>query len=158
MSELYAYICTKSTVDPYVPRNALNLALLSQDVSDAFMALSGGFQVVGRISFFPVQRAVPFHLLCDGQEVPKASFQELYAYLADTQGAAADPDNFVLPNYLTGLTPAATAEPETVTDGGVSTPSTPDTQPEPEPGTSPTAPVTVGVVDSGGRYRKTGLV
>jgi hypothetical protein len=86
--------------------------------------------------------------------VPKVSFPELYDYLGDSQGTPADADNFVLPNYLTGLTAATTAETETVVDGSVSTPSTPDTQPDPEPGTSPTAPVRVGVVDSGGRLVK----
>lgn len=146
MSILYAYICTKSTVDPYIPTATPDLRIFSRDVSDAFSALAGGYFLVGKISLFPVQRSVPFHLLCDGQEVPKVSFPELFAYLGASQGTPANPDNFVLPNYLTGLTAATTANAETVTDGTVSTPGTP-----PPTGTGSTAPVTSGPVESGGR-------
>lgn len=149
MSELYAYICVKTTVDPVIPSMTPDIRFLARDTSDAFAALSGGYMQVGKIALFPVQRSVPFHLLCDGQEVPQASFPELFNYLGTSQGTATDPDNFVLPNYLTGLTAATTADPETVTDGAVSTPGAP-----PPSGTGSTSPVLSGVVESGGRPRK----
>jgi hypothetical protein len=147
MSVFYAYICTNSTVDPFIPRQTSNIQFLSQDVSDAFAALAGGHQVVGRLAFFPVQRTVGNHLLCDGREVAQSSFPELYDYLRDSQGTAVDPLNFVLPNYLTTLAPATTAAAETANEGTVYTPS-PITPP---PGPQPTD-VVWGDADSGGRF------
>lgn len=148
MSELFAYICTAQTADPYVPSAAPNLAVFSRDVSDALYALQGGYRRVGQISFYPLQRAVPFHLLCNGQEVPKAAFPELYAYLLDFMGTPTDPANFVLPNYIgAALTGAATAAPETVQGGTV-------TSETPSPGTGDSGGSVDPAVPSGARFRK----
>lgn len=150
MSEFYTYICTKSTADPYLPSRTISLEVLSRDVSDAFTALSGGRFEVGRLAFYPVQRSVPNHLLCDGREILKSSFPELYGYLGDVEGTPVDPDSFVLPNYLTTFAPATTADPETTSQGTVSTP---------EPAIPPPtyydeqSDRLYGDVDSGGRYR-----
>jgi hypothetical protein len=122
VSTFYAYICTKTTADPYVPSRAANLDVLARDVADGFSALSGGRMEVGRLSFYPVQRSVPNHLLCDGREVPQSSFPELYSYLGDSEGAAADPTKFKLPDYLAAFDPAPAADTETETDGTVTTP------------------------------------
>lgn len=129
MSALFTYIATKQTSDPYIPPVARDLTTLSRDTADGFTALVGGYLTVGKLAFFPAQRAVANHLLCNGQEVPKAAFPELYEYLGDFEGTPADPDNFVLPNYLGTITPAATAAPETVAGGTVTseTPDFPDT-------------------------------
>lgn len=151
MSAFYTYIATKSTSDPYLPPRAASLDVLSRDVSDAFLALSGGRFEVGKLAFYPAQRSVPNHLLCDGREVLKSSFPELYGYLGDQEGAAVDPDSFVLPNYLTGFAPAPTAEPETTTGSTVTTP----TPAIPPPNYYPEqSDPTYGDVDSGGRYRE----
>lgn len=124
MSELFAYIATKTTADPYLPPATPDMRIFARDVSDAFVALSGGYVMVGQIKFFPLQRAVPGHLLCDGREVAKASFPELYSYLLDSQGTPADADNFVLPSFVGAATfvPAAAAEVETEVQGTVNTP------------------------------------
>ncbi len=122
MSDFFVYICTKSTADPYLPRRSISLELLSQDVSDAFSALIGGRFDVGKLALYPVQRSVPNHLLCDGREVLKTSFPELYSYYGDAGGVATDPDSFKLPDYLTDFVPATTAVAETTTQGTVSTP------------------------------------
>jgi hypothetical protein len=124
MSALYAYICTRTTVDPYIPQRISSLDLLSRDLNDAFAALQGGYKVAGQISFFPLQRAVPSHLLCDGREVSKASFPELYRYLGDTEGTPANPANFVLPSFIgaAAFAPAPTAVPETEVAGSVQNP------------------------------------
>src|SRR5689334_21460180 len=106
MSEFYAYICTKSTVDPVLPSRTASVDILARDVSDSFSALVGGYFRVGQLAFFPVQRSVPGHLLCDGRQVSKSSFPELYEYLGSSQGTPADAHNFVLPDYLTALEPA----------------------------------------------------
>lgn len=122
MSQFFAYICTRTTADPYLPAGTNDLRILSRDVSDAFVAIAGGFQKVGQISLFPIQRAVPNCLLCDGQEVPKVAFPELYDYLGDTQGTPLSAANFVLPDYVSDFAPATVVEPETVVAGSVTTP------------------------------------
>lgn len=149
MSVYFAYIATKTTADPYIPKRSASVDVLSRDVSDAFMALQGGRIEVGRLAFYPVQRSVPNHLLCDGREVLKSSFPELYAYIGDTEGAAGDPLKFKLPDYVTAApAPATTAEPETTNTGTVSTPvpATPPPTYYPEQEDK-----TWGDVDSGGR-------
>jgi hypothetical protein len=122
VSQFFAYICTKSTADPFIPPRAVSIETLSRDVSDAFSALQGGRFEVGRIAIYPIQRSVANHLLCDGKEVSKASFPELYGYLGDSQGTPVDPDNFLLPDFLTDFVPAPTADVETVIEGTVTTP------------------------------------
>jgi len=146
VSVLYAYICTKQTADPYVPAAVVNLEMLARDTSDGFYALQGGYLRVGQISFFPVQRAVPFHLLCDGSEVSKAAFPELFAYLADNEGTPVDPDNFILPNFIGAIDPATTATAETVVDGTV-------TSETPSSGGGGSGGSIDYAVNSGGRYR-----
>lgn len=149
MSEFFPYIATKTTVDPYVPSGTRDMRLLAQDVSDAFVALSGGFTRVGQLVFFPLQRAVPGHLLCDGKEVSKASYPQLYSYLGDSFGTPVDPDNFLLPNYIGGaLAPAATANTETVSDGGATTP------PPTDPGIPAWDEEVYDQWDTGGKPRK----
>lgn len=122
MSTLYAYICTKSTYDPVIPTVTADIRILARDVSDSFASIAGGFFQVGKISLFPLQKAVPFHLLCDGSEVSQVSFPELFEYLGTSQGTPVDPANFVLPDFIGGtFTPAATATPETVSGGTIAT-------------------------------------
>lgn len=146
MSTFFTYVCTRTTADPYIPSKTRSIEILSRDVSDSLLALSGGRLEVGKLAFFPVQRSVPNHLLCDGREIPKASFQELFAYLGESGGVAADPLNFKLPNYLATFVPAPTAVVETTSQGTTSTPPPPaDTT------TTPAADEYYGDVDSGGR-------
>lgn len=145
MSEVFAYICTKQTADPYVPGVTQSLVTLARDVSDGFQALVGGYLRVGQISFFPIQKAVPYHLLCDGHEEPQGRFPELFAYLENSQGTPVDPLNFVLPNYIGTLAPAAAADPEVIEGGAV----TSDT---PSPGTGDSGGSIDTPVDSGGRH------
>lgn len=146
MSQFFSYICTKQTADPFVPATAVSLGILARDVSDSFYAIQGGHLRIGQIAFFPVQRAIPFHLLCDGSEVAKVDFPELFEFLADTQGTPVDPDNFVLPNFVGAFEPAATATPETVVDGTV-------TSETPSAGTGDSGGSIDYAVDSGGRYK-----
>lgn len=146
MSEFFVYICAKTTADPFIPPAAISIEALSRDVSDAFFALQGGRFQVGKLALYPSQRAVANHLLCDGQEVPKASFPELYEYLGDFEGTPTDPLNFVLPNFISAFNPAAAAAPETV-EGGTVTSETPY-----DPGTG-SGGSKDHAVDSGGRYQ-----
>lgn len=150
MSDFFVYICTSSTADPYIAPRATGVDNLARDVSDAFLALSGGRQEVGRLAMFPLQRSVAGHLLCDGREVPKAAFPELYAFLGDALGSPANPDNFVLPDYLGTFTPATVADTETESQGTVATPVPLTPSPSYNPDQSDKL---YGDVDSGGRYR-----
>lgn len=145
---MFVYICTRTTADPVIPPASPDVRILARNVSDGFAALAGGSHVVGQLRFFPLQRAVPFHLLCDGKEVEKAAFPELYSYLGDTQGAAAS-GNFKLPNYVgaASFVPAPTSEPETVTAGTAESPPPDDPQ---IPAWDENA---YGQWDSGGRSR-----
>lgn len=154
MSDVFTYICTKSTVDPYIPTRTQSIEMLARDVSDAFIALSGGHYVLGKLAQFPMQRSVPGHLLCDGREVAKDAFPELFDFLGDSQGTSTDTDYFVLPNYLGSITPATTADIEDAIEGTVTTPD-PDPPVPGEP--EPVYPL-YGDVDSGGRFRKTGPI
>jgi hypothetical protein len=150
VSVFHAYICTKTTADPYIPPRAVSVEALSRDVSDGFQALVGGRFQVGALAFYPLQRSVPNHLLCDGKEVPKASFPELYAFLGDTQGVATNALNFKLPDYQAAFTPTAATVTETVEGGTVTTPA----PVSPSPGYYPEqSDPTYGGVDSGGRIR-----
>lgn len=132
MSQFFAYIATKTTADPYLPPATPDIRILARDVSDAFVALSGGYQRVGELKFFPLQGTVAGHLLCDGREVSKISFPELYGFLGDTQGTPANAANFVLPNFVgaASFDPAPVAEPEVEVGGSVTT--TPPTVPDPD--------------------------
>jgi len=148
MSDFFVYIATKSTADPYLPQRAISLEHLSRDVADAFLSLTGGRTQVGQLALYPIQRSVPNHLLCDGQEVSKAAFPELYSYLGDTQGTPADIANFVLPDYSADFTPAVAPEVETVEGGTVSTPPPAVPPPTYDPDRRDRL---YGNVDSGGR-------
>jgi hypothetical protein len=148
VSQVFAYICVRQTADPYIPTIAQDLRRLSRDVSDGFAAMVGGYHRVGELAFFPQQRSVANHLLCNGQEVPKAAFPELYDYLGGLEGAPVDPLNFKLPNFIGTLAPAAAAAAETVVASTVTS-------------ETPSAGTGVGgsedyAVDSGGRFH--GLV
>jgi hypothetical protein len=61
----------QDTADPYIPTRTVSLDVLARDVADAFSAISGRAVRSGKLAFYPVQRSVPNHLLCDGREVSK---------------------------------------------------------------------------------------
>ncbi len=149
MSEIFTYIATKTTSDPYVPPMARDLITLARDVSDGIYALQGGRLQVGKLAFYSAQRSVAFHLLCDGQEVPKAAFAELYDFIGDFEGVPVDPDNFVLPNFVGTLAPAAAAAAETV-EASTVTSETPSSSGTGSGGSEDYA------VESGARYRGSG--
>lgn len=151
MSVLFAYICTKSSADGFIPPRPRDLNMLARDVSDGFSALQGGYLRVGQIIFFSQQRAVPYHLLCNGQEVPRSTFPELFEFLGTLEGAPADPLNFKVPNFVAvaALTPAASAAAETVVASTV-------TSEVSSPGTGDSGGSEDDAVDSGARFRGSG--
>lgn len=144
---LFAFIATKTTYANVVPDRARNQEDFNRRVSLAFKGNQGQQLQVGRISFFPLSKAVPGHLLCDGGEVSKTAFPELYSYLGDTQGTATDSANFKLPD-IRNFAFSATVPVQTVDQGG--TVSTGGTVTEPtEPGE--TGGSVGGNIPSGGK-------
>lgn len=129
MSEIFVFICTKTTADVALPTQTNNQADYNRRVSNTFKAFAGGLLVVGDLKLRPNGNAIPNHLLCDGSAVERLQFPELFAFLGETEGAGDGVTTFNLPNYLgIPLEVPATAPPQVVEDGTVSS-GTPVTQP-----------------------------
>jgi hypothetical protein len=154
VSQLYIFICTKTTPDAVLPVQTANQADYNRRVSNTFKAQAGGRLVVGDLKLRPDGKPIANHLLCDGSAVSRISFPELFAYLGTTEGAGDGATTFNLPNYLgSPLEVPATAPVQTTTPSGTIT-----TPPE-VPVTQPTAPAETGGtqggnVISGGRAEK----
>lgn len=145
-STFYRFIATKTTYAATIPLTESSVPELARRIRGALLATSHPLRV-GELKDFPLSTAQANMLLCDGSEIPQGSFPELYAYLGDSQGAAVDPANFVLPDFVGVSTPAATYPPQEVTGSDVNTGGTPvePTQPGQTGGT------TGGNPPSGGR-------
>lgn len=148
MSEVYTFIATKTSYATTIPLNIANLMDLARRVRGALSATAYPTRV-GELRDYPLSTSVPNFLLCDGSEVGKIDFPELYAYLADTQGTPTDAANFLLPDYVGTKTQAPTAPAQVVVGGTVQIGTAPTTPPA-SPGVSGG---TVGNPVSGGRPR-----
>ncbi|MES2781394.1 MAG: phage tail protein [Pseudomonadota bacterium] len=148
-STVYTFIATRTSYATTIPPVAKDLRDLSRRVRDALLATAYPTRV-GELRDFPLPVPVENFLLCDGSEVGQIDFPELYSYLTDTQGAAVDAANFLLPNYLGSKDQSPTAPPQTVDPGsvGIGDPP-PETEPDPGEGGG-----TNGNPPSGGRPRE----
>jgi hypothetical protein len=117
MSVFYAYIATKTTADPYIPPRTVSLDTLARDAADGFAAVSGGRTHVGQLAFFPLQRSDPNHLHCDGRELSKAPFADLYSLIGTAEARRSIPRSSSCRLHQFGPPPAVTAQPETETEG-----------------------------------------
>lgn len=133
MSNVYFYICTKTTSDVVLPPVAFDQREYNRRISNTFKALVGGNLEVGQISTFALSTGATNHLLCDGTAVDRAGYPELFKYLGTSQGAGDGSTTFNLPDYrgATPFMPLATPT-QTVSAGGtvstggtVTTPTTP---------------------------------
>ena len=121
---VYTFIATKTTQPATIPSIVTSL-------QDLVYRLRGVLRtndyplIVGELREFPLSTAQPNFLLCDGSEVPKASFPQLYTYLGDTQGTPTDSNNFVLPDYQGTKAQAATYPTQEVTGSDINTGGTP---------------------------------
>ena len=68
-----------------------------QELTGDDIAQMGGMPVGGLINFGGVTAPAGF-LVCDGTEVAKATYPDLYGAIGDVWGVAVDPLNFVLPD------------------------------------------------------------
>lgn len=143
MSQIYIFICTKTTVDTVIPTTTGNQIDFNRRVAGAFKTSLGGQLVVGDLKLRPNGSAIRDHLLCDGSTVGRLQFPELFALLGVTEGAGDGSTTFNLPNYLGApLAVPATAPAQTVTAAGtVSSAGTVITQ--------PTDPAQTGGTDGG---------
>jgi hypothetical protein len=113
--------------------------------------LAGSRHGVGDLLPRPIVKPVPLHLLCDGSELLRSSYPQLFEEIGTTWGAGDGSTTFNLPNLLgTSIPNATAAPPQTVTEGGTS--STGETVSTPS-GAGQTGGTTGGNTVTGGRFR-----
>ncbi len=134
----YRFIATRTSYATTIPLNVKPNELVRR-VRGALSATAYP-TLVGELKDFPLPTAIPNFLLCDGSEVSKTAFPELDAYLGDSEGAAVDPLNFILPDFVGVITPAPTYPEQVVEGGTVSTGGVP---------TEPTTPGQTGGTTGG---------
>lgn len=153
MPSAYWFIRTNTTADPALPPVAANQALFNRDVSYTLSALAGGYGNAGDLLLRATPKAVANFVLCDGSELARLGFPDLFDAIGTEWGAGDGATTFNLPTQaqLWGFaaTPA-TPPPQTVEGGAVSSGTTP-TQPS---GGGQTGGTSGGSVDSGGRARR----
>lgn len=121
MSQIFVFICTKSTADVVLPVQASNQADFNRRIANTFKAQASGRLTVGDLKLRPDGNSIPNHLLCDGSAVSRIAFPELFAFLGTSEGSGDGSTTFNLPNYLGApLEVPATAPPQTVENGTVS--------------------------------------
>jgi hypothetical protein len=118
VSETFTFIATKTTYATTIPLSIGSLGELVRRVRNAMLATAYP-TTVGELREFPLSKPLANFLLCDGSEVERVSFPELFAYLGDTQGAATDPANFLLPDYRGAKVPAVVYPVQDVTGSDV---------------------------------------
>jgi hypothetical protein len=139
---VYIFIATKTTADVALPVPAFDQREYNRRVSNAFRSSVGGHLVVGDLKLRPNGNAVQNHLLCDGSEISRTQFPELFALLGESEGAGDGATTFNLPNYLgSSLTVPSDAPVQTITEHG--------TVENPVPVVEPTEPGEVGGTDGG---------
>ncbi len=150
MSQVYIFVCTKTTAPVALPSRAFNQVEYNRKISNTFRAAADGHLTVGDLKLRPNGDAIAQHLLCDGTAVSRVGFPELFALLGTTEGAGDGTTTFNLPNYLGApLAVPASAPAQTVTTSGTVSSGTPVTTPA--PGSGQTGGTAGGNVPSGGR-------
>lgn len=117
---VFTFIATKTTRAVTIPAFVQNLPDLVYRVRGALRAYDYPL-IAGELREFPLSTPQPNFLLCDGSEVAKDAFPELFSYLGDSQGAASDPANFKLPDYQGTKDQAVTYPVQEVTGTDVNT-------------------------------------
>lgn len=113
MSQLFCFICTRTTADFIVPVSASSQVEFNRKVSNAFRGMVGGVLRVGDLKFRSTQDAVDNHLLCDGTTITRAQFPELVNHLAGAGARSA-----ALPDFSGALSVTVPTVTQTVNAGG----------------------------------------
>lgn len=132
-STYFRFIATKTTYAATIPLTATSVPELARRVRGALLATGYPLRV-GELKDFPLSTSQANMVLCDGSELPKLSFSELFEYLGDSQGTPVDAANFVLPNFVGVSTPAPTYPVQVVTPSDVNTGTPPTIPPTGTPG------------------------
>lgn len=124
MTDIFVFVCTKTTADVVIPKFARTQEEYNRRVSGGFQAFAGGHTRAGDLLLRPTTDAVSNHLLCDGSTLEILSFPDLYKALG-TQFGGDGVTTFALPNYgaqaltVPTLTVTQTVDPSgTVSTGG----------------------------------------
>ncbi len=150
MSQVYIFVCTKTTASVALPSRAFNQVEYNRKISNTFRAAADGHLTVGDLKLRPNGDAIAQHLLCDGTAVSRVDFPELFALLGTTEGDGDGSTTFNLPNYLGApVAVPAVAPVHTVTASGTVSSGATVTAPAPDSGQ--TGGTTGGNVPSGGR-------
>lgn len=122
MAEIYWFICSRSAYPVVVPTVASNQSNFNRQMSNAVAGIRNSRHAVGDLLVRPIPKAIKDHLLCDGSEVARLSFPQLFAEIGTQWGEGDGETTFNLPNLLGATLPNATTAPEqTITDSTVST-------------------------------------
>lgn len=130
MSDVFVFICTKSTADLAIPTRAFDQADYNRRIANMFKSQAGGHLNAGDLKLRPNGNAVANHLLCDGSAISRTQFSELFRLLGETEGPGDGSTTFNLPNYLDGpVTVPATAPAQNISAQGTVDNAAPVTQP-----------------------------
>lgn len=150
-ASVYWFICTTASYPSAVPVVAGSQQAFNRRAANALAGLSKSRHEVGDLLARPNPNAINNHLLCDGSEVGRTAFPQLFAAIGTDWGAGDGSTTFNIPNLLgTTIPNATTAPPQVIADATVSTGAVID---------QPTSPGEAGGsvggnVSSGGRVRQ----
>lgn len=114
---LYWFICSTAAYPASVPIVAGSQADFNRRTANALAGLSKSRHQVGDLLARPVATPVNGHLLCDGSEVGRTDFPQLFAEIGTAWGAGDGSTTFNIPNLVTASLPLATTAPaQTITD------------------------------------------
>jgi hypothetical protein len=149
-ASVYWYICARAAYPSPIPVAAGDQREFNRRSANAIAGLSKSRHGVGDLLARPIVKAIGDHLLCDGSAVGRTDFPQLFAEIGTEWGVGNGTTTFNLPNLIgTDLPVPATAPPQVIEDGSVSTG---ETIVEPvSPGE--TGGTTGGNVNPGKRYR-----
>lgn len=147
---VFWYICMRSAQTPVLPTVAADQREHNRRVANALESLAKSRHKVGDVKPRPALQSIPDHLLCDGSEVSRAAFPQLFAEIGTTWGAGDGSTTFNIPDLIGAALPVAlTAPAQVISSGG--------TVSAGEPVTAPTSPgeaggTTGGNIGTGGKF------
>lgn len=143
---VYWFICTNAAV-PQVPHHSD--PQFNRKAASALTALIKSRSLAGHMIARPTPDPFNGHLLCDGSEIGRTDFPQLFEAIGTTWGVGDGTTTFNIPNLVVTPFPVATSVPtQTVTPTTVSSSTTTVSTPS---GEGSTGGSTGGNVSSGGR-------
>jgi hypothetical protein len=126
--KIYWFICTNSAYPSALPIVAASQLEFNRRTANALAGLNKTRHQVGDLIARPVASPVNGHLLCDGSEVGRTDFPQLFEAIGTSWGAGDGTTTFNIPNLVTQTLPLASSAPtQTISDSTSSTDNTVDT-------------------------------